>query len=95
MPIYTYKCRECGRQFDKTQKVSEKKRPVCEVCGGATHRVFHPVGIIFKGSGFYKTDNRLDKHKANAPAKEVKKEEKTVPKKDKKDKKDKKKIVKD
>ena len=69
MPIYTYKCRECGHQLDKMQKASEAKAPKCEVCGSETHRVFYPVGIIFKGSGFYKTDNRTDKNKVKTPVK--------------------------
>jgi len=69
------------------QKISENKAPACEVCDGDTHRVYQPVGIIFKGSGFYKTDNRSDKTKHNSPAKPTETKEKTVPKKKEKDKK--------
>lgn len=56
MPIYTYKCEKCGHRFDQTQKITDKPVKECEQCGSPVKRVFHPVGIIFKGSGFYKTD---------------------------------------
>lgn len=56
MPIYTYRCRDCGHEFDKLQKVNDEPVKECELCGGPVMRVFHPVGIIFKGSGFYTTD---------------------------------------
>ena len=92
MPIYTYKCRECGHQFDKMQKVSENKAPACDVCGKTTHRVFQPVGIIFKGSGFYKTDNRADKRKSENPPEPAVTKEKAGPKEKKEEKK---KVVKD
>ena len=57
MPIYTYRCRECGHEFDKLRKMTDDSVQKCEVCGGPVKRVYHPVGIIFKGSGFYSTDN--------------------------------------
>lgn len=56
MPIYTYRCRQCGHEFDRLQNISDAPVAKCEACGGPVKRVFHPVGIIFKGSGFYKTD---------------------------------------
>jgi len=58
MPIYEYCCTECGEQFDQYLKVGQKAQPVCPECGGPARKVFRPVGIIFKGSGFYTTDYR-------------------------------------
>ena len=55
MPIYEYKCQQCKSVFEVTQKFSDKPLSKCE-CGGKVVRVFHPAGIIFKGSGFYTTD---------------------------------------
>ncbi|MDZ7836614.1 MAG: zinc ribbon domain-containing protein [Actinomycetota bacterium] len=56
MPIYSYKCTSCGKVFDKLQKSSGNGKTECEFCEGEAIKVFSPVGIIFKGSGFYKTD---------------------------------------
>jgi putative FmdB family regulatory protein len=59
MPIYTYRCENCGVQFDRRQKFSDDPLIVCPDCEQETLRkVFQPVGIVFKGSGFYSTDNR-------------------------------------
>jgi putative FmdB family regulatory protein len=59
MPTYTYQCDNCGVRFDRRQKFSEKPLIVCPECSKKTLRkVFTPVGIVFKGSGFYATDNR-------------------------------------
>lgn len=56
MPTYGYKCRECETEFDVFQKISDDPVKKCPKCDGPVKRVFHPVGIIFKGSGFYTTD---------------------------------------
>ncbi len=56
MPTYGYRCRKCKHEFEVIHKINDKPPPACEKCGGSIHRVFHPVGIIFKGSGFYTTD---------------------------------------
>jgi putative FmdB family regulatory protein len=56
MPIYTYKCDKCGRTFDMMVRPGENGRVNCIYCNGEARRVFSPVGIIFKGSGFYSTD---------------------------------------
>ncbi len=56
MPIYSYKCSKCGKVFDKFQKPGSNGKVLCEYCDGEAIRIFSPVGIIFKGSGFYKTD---------------------------------------
>jgi putative FmdB family regulatory protein len=59
MPIYTYRCENCGVQFEKTQKFSDAPLTRCPECNKKTLRkVYTPVGIVFKGSGFYATDNR-------------------------------------
>jgi putative FmdB family regulatory protein len=57
MPTYDYKCSECGVTFEETHGVDHRVES-CPECGGKVRRIFHPVGIIFKGSGFYKTDSR-------------------------------------
>jgi len=59
MPIYTYRCDNCGVQFDRQQHFDDPILKKCPECGKLTLRkVFLPVGIVFKGSGFYATDHR-------------------------------------
>jgi putative FmdB family regulatory protein len=58
MPTYEYACQSCGRHVEVFQKFSEDALTTCEVCGGPLRKVFHPAGILFKGSGFYATDSR-------------------------------------
>jgi putative FmdB family regulatory protein len=59
MPIYTYRCENCGVQFDRRQKFSDPPLKRCPECSKNTLRkVYQPVGIVFKGSGFYSTDHR-------------------------------------
>ena len=59
MPIYTYRCENCGVQFERRQKFSDEPLTVCSECQTETLRkVYLPVGIVFKGAGFYATDNR-------------------------------------
>jgi putative FmdB family regulatory protein len=58
MPIYVYRCDDCSSQLEKRQGFSDAPLTTCETCGGSIRRVLQPVGIIFKGSGFYSTDNR-------------------------------------
>ena len=59
MPVYTYRCENCGVQFDRTQKFTDEPLKWCPECGKSTLRkVYTPVGIVFKGSGFYATDHR-------------------------------------
>lgn len=59
MPIYTYRCDNCGVQFDRRQKFEDEPLRICPECQTETLRkVYLPVGIVFKGSGFYATDNR-------------------------------------
>lgn len=59
MPIYTYRCESCGVQFDRRQKFDDEPLIICPECQTETLRkVYLPVGIVFRGSGFYATDNR-------------------------------------
>jgi putative FmdB family regulatory protein len=58
MPVYEYQCDSCQLRFERFQRFSEGPVTVCPNCGGAVRRVIQPVGVIFKGSGFYVTDNR-------------------------------------
>ncbi len=58
MPIYEYECEQCGVRFEKMQRMADAPLTDCPECGGHVHRVMQPVGIIFKGSGFYVTDNK-------------------------------------
>ena len=58
MPTYQYACTECGDQLEMVQKFSDDPLTVCPACSGRLRKVFSPVGIVFKGSGFYRTDSR-------------------------------------
>ena len=58
MPTYQYTCTECGGQLEAVQKFTDEPLTVHEDCGGRLRKVFSPVGIVFKGSGFYRTDSR-------------------------------------
>jgi putative FmdB family regulatory protein len=58
MPIYSYRCNDCGHEFDQRQRMSDDALTVCPVCEGHIRRVVTSVGVVFKGSGFYVTDNR-------------------------------------
>ena len=58
MPIYQYRCLNCNRQFEFKQGFQDKPIADCPVCKGIARRIFSPVPILFKGSGFYVTDSR-------------------------------------
>ncbi len=58
MPTYEYACTNCGHQFEIVQSFSDDPLRTCPECQGALRKVFGSVGIVFKGSGFYKTDSR-------------------------------------
>ena len=58
MPTYQYVCTECGDQVEAVQKFTDDPLSVHDTCGGRLRKVFSPVGIVFKGSGFYRTDSR-------------------------------------
>ncbi len=58
MPTYSYACTECGHRFEAVQAFSESSLTTCPACSGKLRKVFSSVGIVFKGSGFYRTDSR-------------------------------------
>ena len=58
MPIYGYRCQSCDAEFEVVQRMSDPAVASCPTCEGAGTRLFYPAGIVFKGSGFYKTDSR-------------------------------------
>ncbi|MEV4167490.1 FmdB family zinc ribbon protein [Nonomuraea dietziae] len=58
MPTYQYVCNDCGQPLEVVQKFSDDALTICPNCEGQLRKVFSAVGIVFKGSGFYRTDNR-------------------------------------
>jgi putative FmdB family regulatory protein len=58
VPTYEYACTDCGDRSEVVQRFSDDPLTVCIECGGKLRKVFSPVGIVFKGSGFYRTDSR-------------------------------------
>jgi putative FmdB family regulatory protein len=58
MPTYAYRCSDCGHEFDQFQRFSDDPLTECPACQGRVRRVLHPVGVVFKGSGWYVTDSR-------------------------------------
>jgi putative FmdB family regulatory protein len=67
VPTYQYTCTECGEPLEAAQKFTDAPLTVCPACGGRLRKVFSAVGIVFKGSGFYRTDSRNGSG-AKAPA---------------------------
>ena len=70
MPTYQYTCTECGEPLEAVQKFSDAPLTVCPACGGRLRKVFSAVGIVFKGSGFYRTDSRNGSRAADPAAKD-------------------------
>ncbi|HUY20937.1 MAG TPA: FmdB family zinc ribbon protein [Acidimicrobiales bacterium] len=64
MPTYEYACRSCGEHHDVVQSIGDDPLTECPSCGGPLRKVFGAVGVVFKGSGFYKTDSRSSSKKA-------------------------------
>src|SRR5438067_7792259 len=58
VPTYQYACTDCGDRTEAVQRFTDDPLSVCTACGGKLRKVFSPVGIVFKGSGFYRTDSR-------------------------------------
>lgn len=58
MPTYAYVCTECDHAFEAVQAITDDALTDCPSCGGSLRKKFHPVGVTFKGSGFYRTDSR-------------------------------------
>ncbi len=70
MPTYQYTCTECGEPVEALQKFTDAPLTLCAACGGRLRKVFSPVGIVFKGSGFYRTDSRNGSSSAAVAAKD-------------------------
>jgi putative FmdB family regulatory protein len=70
VPTYQYTCTECGEPVEAVQKFTDAPLAVCTACGGRLRKVFSPVGIVFKGSGFYRTDSRNGSRATDAAAKD-------------------------
>ena len=68
MPTYQYSCNDCGHFFEIVQSFSDDSLSVCPECEGRLRKVFNAVGVVFKGSGFYRTDSRSQKAEAGAGA---------------------------
>ena len=56
MPVYEYRCKSCGKTHEIEHGFHDSRPTECPSCGGTLVRVFHPIGLVFKGSGFHKTD---------------------------------------
>ena len=70
MPTYSYACTECGNRFDVVQAFTDDALTTCEQCSGRLRKLFNSVGVVFKGSGFYRTDSRESaKNSVNGSAK--------------------------
>lgn len=79
MPIYTYRCESCGVQFERNQRFSDPPLARCPECNKKSLRkVYTPVGIVFKGSGFYATDHRSPSGQSRATHTEEKSAEKAA-----------------
>lgn len=80
MPTYQYLCTACGHEFEVVQSFSDDALTACEECQGQVRKVYNSVGIVFKGSGFYKTDSRSSTtEKSTSAPVEAKKSEASTP----------------
>jgi putative FmdB family regulatory protein len=68
VPTYQYACTDCGDRSEVVQRFTDDPLTVCSACGGKLRKVFAPVGIVFKGSGFYRTDSRSGSSTVSAGA---------------------------
>lgn len=68
MPTYEYECQKCHQRIEVVQKFADAPLTTCEHCGGDLKKVFSAVGIVFKGSGFYKNDSRGASSSTTPPA---------------------------
>jgi len=74
MPTYEYACKECAEHLEVVQSFKDEPLTECPACGGPLRKVFAPVGIVLKGSGFYKTDSRAASGGSKGAKKEAAKE---------------------
>ena len=76
MPTYQYTCTECGESLEVVQKFSDDALTECPACEGRLRKIFSPAAIVFRGSGFYRTDSRSGSSaSSNAPKETAKKDE--------------------
>jgi putative FmdB family regulatory protein len=75
VPTYQYACTACGEQLEAVQSFSDPSLTECPACGGQLRKVFSAVGVVFKGSGFYKTDSRSAAKSGDSTSGETKKAE--------------------
>ena len=68
MPTYQYACKACEHRFDAVQSFSDPSLTECPECGGVLRKLYGSVGVVFKGSGFYRTDSRASSAASDAPA---------------------------
>jgi putative FmdB family regulatory protein len=68
VPTYAYACKDCTHAFDIQQSFSDDSLTVCPECGGNLRKKFNSVGVVFKGSGFYRTDSRDAAKASSVPA---------------------------
>lgn len=66
MPTYQYACTKCGNELEAVQKFTDDPLKECPTCSGDLRKVFSAVGVVFKGSGFYRTDNRTNSSKESS-----------------------------
>lgn len=81
MPVYTYRCENCGHEFDRQQRFDEKPLKACPNCRKRTlHKVYRPTGVVFKGSGFYVTDKKSASSTKNGKSRKPKESGSSEPK---------------
>ena len=66
MPTYQYACTDCDHAFEQVQSFTEDSLTTCPQCEGRLRKIFNAVGVVFKGSGFYRTDSRSDSKSSSA-----------------------------
>ena len=74
MPTYSYACTECGDRFDAVQAFTDDALTTCTKCSGRLRKLFNSVGVVFKGSGFYRTDSRESSKKSGESTESAKSE---------------------
>ena len=77
MPTYQYTCTDCGEPVEAVQRFTDVPLSICAACGGRLRKVFSAVGIVFKGSGFYRTDSRNGSGARSEPTKDKQPSEST------------------